>query len=126
MAELYKKRYELAYPSKVSSLVSLLLPWGNILASPQNHAWWKFEDDIECNFCRKEANIVHILASCQKALQSNRYRFHHNAVLRVIAHEMQVMINQAKTEVRKVCKDSIIISVKEGEQHKCRLGNIVS
>ena len=43
--------------------------------------------------------------------------FHYNAVLRVIAHQMQVMINQVKKEVRKVCKDSIITFVK-GEQCK--------
>ena len=36
----------------------------------------------------------------------------------MIAHEIQVMINQVKKEVRKVCKDSIITLVKEGEQRK--------
>ena len=55
---------------------------------------------------------------CQNALQSGRYTFRHNAVLRVIAHEMQVMINQIKKEVREVCKDSIINFLKEGEQRK--------
>ena len=42
----------------------------------------------------------------------------HNAVLRVIAHEIKVMIKQVKKEVRKVCKDSIITFVNEGEQGK--------
>ena len=61
----------------------------NTLASPQNQAYWEFKDDIECALCRKEAvSVAHILAGCQKALQSGRYTFRHNAVLRVIAHEM--------------------------------------
>ena len=55
---------------------------------------------------------------CQKTLQSGRYTFRHKEVLTVIAQEMQVMINQVKKEVRKVCKDSIISFVKESEQHK--------
>ena len=67
----------------------------NILASPQNRARWGFKDHIECALCGKEeASVVHILAGCQKPLQSGRYTFRHNAVLRVIVHEMQVMINQ--------------------------------
>ena len=66
----------------------------NTLASPQNRARQGFEDDIEYAFSGKEeASVVHILAGCQKALQSGRYTFCHNAVLRVIAHEMQAMIN---------------------------------
>ena len=36
----------------------------------------------------------------------------------MIAHEMQVMINQVKREVTKVSKDSITTFVKEGEQCK--------
>ena len=36
----------------------------------------------------------------------------------MIAHEIKVMINQVKKEVRKVCKDSIITFVNEGEQGK--------
>ena len=76
----------------------------NILASPQNRARLGFEDGTECALCVKdEARVAHILAGCQNALQSGRYIFRHNAVLRVIAHEMQVMINQVKKEVRKVC-----------------------
>ena len=39
-----------------------------------------------------------MLAGCQKTLQSGRYTFRHTEVLRVIAHEMQVMINQVKKE----------------------------
>ena len=74
----------------------------NTLASPQNQACWGFEDDIECALCGKEASAAHILAGCQKALQIERYTFRHNAVLTVIVHEMQVMINQVKKEVRKV------------------------
>ena len=86
--------------------------------SSQNRAQWGFED-IECAVCGKEeASATHILACCQKVLQSGRYTFCHNAVLRVIVHEMQVMINQTKKEVRKVCKDSIITFAKEEEQHK--------
>ena len=77
------------------------------------------EDDIECALCGKEkASIPHILAGCQKALQSGKYTLRHNAVLSVIAPKMQVMINQVKKGVRKVCKNSIIIFVKEGEQRK--------
>ena len=72
----------------------------NTLVSPQNRARWGFEDDIECAL--EEASIVHILTGCQKVLESGRYTFRHNAVLRVIAHEMQVMINQIKKKVRKV------------------------
>ena len=61
----------------------------NTLASPQNRARWEFEYDIEYTLSGKEeASVVHILAGCQKALQSGRYTFCHNAVLRVIAHEM--------------------------------------
>ena len=92
----------------------------NTQASPQNRAYWGFEDDIECALCGKEeASVTHILAVCQKALQSGRYTFCHNAVLsKVIAHEMQVMVNQVKKEVRKVCKDSIITFVRKGEQRK--------
>ena len=52
------------------------------------------------------------------ALPSGRYTFCHNAILRVIVHEMQVMINQVKKEVTKIGKDSAIIFVKEGKQHK--------
>ena len=100
-------------------LVSFCLGAACNTFAPQNRACWGFEDDIECAVCRKEeASIAHILAGCQKALQSGRYPFGHNAVLRVIVHEMQVMANQAKKEVRKVCKDSIITSVTEGEQCK--------
>ena len=36
----------------------------------------------------------------------------------MIAHEIQVMINQVKKEVKKICKNRIIIFVKEGEQRK--------
>ena len=87
--------------------------------STQNPASWGFEYDIECALCGKEkASFAHILAVCQKALQSGRYTFHHNVVSKVIAHEIQVMINQVKKEVRKVFKDSITIFGKEGEQHK--------
>ena len=88
------------------------------LASPQNGAHWGFEDHTECALCGKEASVTHILAGCQKALQSGIYTFRHTAVLRVIAHEMLVMINQVKKEVRKVCKDSIITFVNEVEQRK--------
>ena len=79
----------------------------------------EFEDDIGCGFCRKEeASVAHILAGCQKALQSRRCIFRHNGVLRVIAHEIQVMISKAKTDVKKICKDSIITFFIEGEQRK--------
>ena len=65
----------------------------NTLASPQNWACWGFEDGIEYALARKEeGSIAHILPGCQEALQSGKYTFHHEAVLRVIAHEMQVMI----------------------------------
>ena len=60
---------------------------------------------------------------CQKTLQSGRYTFRHKEVLTVIAHEMQVMINQVKKEVRKVCKDRIISFV---SNTKRRQGNITS
>ena len=91
----------------------------NILASPQNGARWGFEDDIDCALCGKEeASVGHILAGCQKALQSGRYTFRHNAVMRVIVHEIQFMINRVKKEVGKVCKISIITFLKEGEQRK--------
>ena len=54
----------------------------NTLASPQNLAHWGFEDDIECALCRKEeASVAHILAGCQKALQSGIYTFCHNFVI---------------------------------------------
>ena len=87
----------------------------NTLPSPQNRARWKFEDDIECALCGKEeARVAHILAGCL----SGRYTFRHNAVLWVIADELQVTINQVKKEVGNVCKDSIITFVKEGEQYK--------
>ena len=36
----------------------------------------------------------------------------------MIAHEMQVMISKAKTDVKKICKDSIITFFIEGEQRK--------
>ena len=71
------------------------------MASPQNRARWGFEDYIECTLCgKKESSFVHILAGCQKVgdkmhmmrMQCGRYAFRHNAVLRVIAHQMQVMI----------------------------------
>ena len=89
----------------------------NTLASPQNRARWGFEDDIECALCRKEeASVAHTLAGCQKASQSRRCTFRHNGVLRVIAHEMQVMISKVKTDVKKICKDSIITFAREGEQ----------
>ena len=65
----------------------------NTLASTQNQAHWGFEYDIEYALCgKKESSIDHILAGCQKALQCGRYKFRRNAVLRVIAHEMQVLI----------------------------------
>ena len=61
----------------------------NTLVSTQNQAHWGFEDDIEYTLCvKEESSIDHILAVCQKALQCGRYKFRHNAVLRV----MQVMI----------------------------------
>ena len=92
------------------------------MALPQNQARWGFEDNIECALCGKEeASVAHILAGFQKALQSGRYTFRHTAVLRVIAHEMQVMINQVKKEVRKVCKDSTIAFFKEADQSKTSL-----
>ena len=87
----------------------------NTLASLQNRTRWKFEDDIKCALCGKEeASVAHILGGCL----SGRYTFRHNAILWVIAHELQVTINQVKKEVVNVCKDSIITFVKEGEQHK--------
>ena len=52
--------------------------------------------------------------------------FHYNAVLRVIAHEMQVMINQVKKEVRKVHKDSMITLSKKVSNAKRHQGNIIS
>ena len=76
-------------------MVSFVLPWGiyKNLASAQNRGRWGFEDDIECALSGKEeSSVAHILAGCQKALQCGRYTFRHNAVLRVIAHEMQVII----------------------------------
>ena len=89
------------------------------MASPQNQAPWGFEDDVECALCGKEeASAAYIFAGFQKALQRERCTFRHNALLRVIAHEMQVKIDQVKKEVRKVCKDNIITFVKEGEQRK--------
>ena len=101
------------------------------MALPQNQARWGFEDNIECALCGKEeASVAHILAGFQKALQNGRYTFRHTAVMWVIAHEMQVMINQVKKEVRKVCKDSTIAFVKEGDQSKTssrkynKLGNL--
>lgn len=36
----------------------------------------------------------------------------------MVAHEVQVMLNQVKNEVRKVCKDSTVTFVKESEQCK--------
>ena len=88
----------------------------NTMASPQNWGCWELEDDLECALCRKEqASVTHILAGCQEALQSGRYTFCHNVVLRVIAHEMQVMTNQVKKKVGKVYKDSIITFYKKGE-----------
>ena len=58
------------------------------------------------------------MVGCQKALQNGRYTFRHNAVWMVIVHEMQVMINQVKKEVRKVGTDSAFFFVKEEEQFK--------
>ena len=89
----------------------------NILASPQNQARWGFEDAIECTlYGKEEASVAHILASCQKALQIGIYTFRHNAVLKVIAHEMQVMINQANKEGRKVCKEDEVSSAKRRKE----------
>ena len=91
----------------------------NTLASPQNRAHWGLEDGLECGLCGKEkTSVCHILAGCQKALQSGRYTYHHNAVLRVIAHKIQVFINKVKKEEQKVAKDRILNFVKEGEQCK--------
>ena len=87
----------------------------NTLASPQKWARWGFEDDILSVEKKKQG--------CQKTLQSGRYTFRHKEVLTVIAHEMQVMINQVKKEVRKVCKDRIISFV---SNTKRRQGNIAS
>ena len=82
------------------------------MGSPQNQCRWEFEGDIDCALPGKEeASVAHILAGFQR-----RYKFYHNVVsLRVIAHEMQVMINQVRKEVGKVDKDYL---VKEGEQRK--------
>ena len=97
------------------------------MASPQNRAHWGLKDDIECAVCGKEeASVAHILAGCQKALQSGGYTFRHNAVLRVIAHEMQVMLNQVKKEVRKVCKDCKLLLSKKVSSAKGRQRNIIS
>ena len=63
------------------------------------------EDDIECALCGKEkASIPHILAGCQKALQSGKYTLRHNAVLSVIAPKMQVMINKSRKKLEKCVK----------------------
>ena len=91
----------------------------NTLASPQNRACWGLEDGLECGLCGKEkASVSHILAGCQKALQSGRYTYCHNVVLRGIAHKIQAFINKIKKEEQKVAKDRILNFVKEGEQCK--------
>ena len=75
--------------------------------SPQNRARWGFEDDIECALCGKEeSSVTHILTHCQKTLQLGRYIFRQNAVLRVIAHEMQVIIVIGVTQREK--KESLV------------------
>ena len=80
---------------------------------------WGLENGLECGLCGKEkASVSHILAGRQKALQNGRYTYCHNAVLRVIAHEIQVFINKVKKEEQKVAKDRILNFVKEGEQCK--------
>ena len=91
----------------------------NTLAPPQNRPRWGLKDGLECGLCGKEkASVSHILAGCQKALQSGRYTYRHNAVLRVIAYEIQAFINKVKKEEQKVAKDRILNFAKEGEQCK--------
>ena len=46
--------------------------------------------------------------------------------MRVIAHDMQVMINQVKKEVTKVHKDSMITLSKKVSNAKRHQGNIIS
>ena len=74
----------------------------NTLTSPQYLACWKFEDDIDyiSSLCGKEeASVTHLLASYKRCCKVGD-KLCYNAVLRLSAHEMQVMINQVKKEVR--------------------------
>ena len=99
----------------------------NTLTSPQNQARWGFEDDIDCTLrTKEEASVAHILAGCQKALQSGRCRFCHNAVLRVIACEIQFMINYVKKKLEKWVKAVQLFLSKRECSTKCCQGNVIS
>ena len=69
------------------------------LGSPKNLKRWGLSSDDKCPLCNAGGcGISHVLSGCKVSLQTGRYRKRHDAVLRVLAHEIQGELNKIKKQ----------------------------
>ena len=85
------------------------------LASPSNLMRWGISEDANCVLCgAQRCNIAHVLSGCPIGLQQGRFKFRHDAVLRVLADEILRYIRSGKKKVISGRKE--VVFVKAGEK----------
>ena len=95
----------------------------NTLASPANLKRWGLSPDAKCHLCGGEpCTVFHILCDCGVARSQGRYRYRHDAVLRILAHHLTLFVKSIKTP--KSLK-SVVKFVKEGLSKETRRSSSV-
>lgn len=84
----------------------------DVLPTPANLQRWKLTEDPSCTLCGKRGTLEHIMSSCHIALGQGRYRWHHDRVLRQLAHWLDI---ERPKERQETARTSFIPFVKEGE-----------
>ena len=86
------------------------------VASPANLKRWGLWESSHCGLCGYEfCDVKHVLSGCKVALAQGRFRYRHNAVLRVLAHEILQEVNKINNTAEKRKKPGPITFVRGGQ-----------
>ena len=70
----------------------------NTMSCPKNEVRWKESADPSCDLCsHSPCTIPHILSGCQFSLNSGRYTFRHDSVVKVMVDAIINVINKKKS-----------------------------
>ena len=91
----------------------------NTMSCPKNEVRWKESADPSCDLCsHSPCTIPHILSGCQFSLNSGRYTFRHDSVVKVMVDAIINVINKKKSSPPTPSK--VIKFVKAGAKEVAR------
>jgi hypothetical protein len=94
------------------------------VGSPKNLKRWGLAGDDKCILCGAGGSgVAHVLSGCKVSLHGGRCRKRHDAILKVLVHEIQVEINKIKNQKSTTApKPKWPVFVKEGSEKEVPKG----